>query len=90
MPSSIEVAKFMASSFHLSSGISMKSFFFGAKGEYMVDMVCVSLGSFAFLLALSCLSLSICFVDIYGLFLMCRGLGRYPWEDDTYIYCFLL
>ena len=50
VPSSIEVAKFMASSFHLSSGISMKSFFFGAKEEYKVDMVCVSLGSFAFLL----------------------------------------
>ena len=35
-------------------------------------------------------SLSICFVDIYGLVLLCRGLGRYPLEDDTYIYCFLL
>lgn len=90
VPSSIEVAKFMASSFHLSSGISMKSFFWGAKEEYMVDMVCVSLGSFSFMPALLCLSLSICFVDIYGLFLMCRGLGRYPWEGDTYIYCFLL
>ena len=38
VPSSIEVAKFMASLFHLSSGISMKSFFFGAKEEYRVDM----------------------------------------------------
>lgn len=28
----------MASLFHLSSGISMKSFFFGAKEEYRVDM----------------------------------------------------
>lgn len=58
----------------------------GAKEEYMV--ACVSLGSFSFMPAL--LSLSICFVDIYGLVLLCRGLGRYPWEDDTYIYCFLL
>ena len=38
VPSSIEVAKFMVSSFHLSSGISMKSFFLRAKEEYMVDM----------------------------------------------------
>ena len=51
-------------------------------------VACVSLGSFSFMPAL--LSLSICFVDIYGLVLLCRGLGRYPWEDDTYIYCFLL
>lgn len=35
-------------------------------------------------------SLSICFVDIYGLVLLYRGLGRYPLEDDSYIYCFLL
>ena len=63
----------------------------GAKEEYMVDMdSCVSLGSFSFMPALLCLSLSICFVDIYGLVLLCRGLGRYPLEDDTYIYCFLL
>ena len=41
VPSSIEVAKFMASSFHLSSSISMKSFFLRAKEEYMVDMDCM-------------------------------------------------
>ena len=63
----------------------------GAKEEYMVDMDCMCFSwLFFFMPALLCLSLSICFVDIYGLVLLCRGLGRYPWEDDTYIYCFLL
>lgn len=57
----------------------------------MVDMDCMCFSwLFFFMPALLCLSLSICFVDIYGLVLLCRGLGRYPWEDDTYIYCFLL
>ena len=91
VPSSIEVAKFMALSVHLSSGISMKSFFWEPRrNTWLIWTACVSLGSFSFMPALLCLSLSICFVDIYGLVLLCRGLGRYPLEDDTYIYCFLL
>ena len=70
---------------------SMKSFFLGAKEEYMVDMDCMCFSwLFFFYVGSFMLSLSICFVDIYGLVLLCRGLGRYPWEDDTYIYCFLL
>ena len=60
------------------------------RNTWLIWTACVSLGSFSFMPALLCLSLSICFVDIYGLVLLCRGLGRYPWEDDTYIYCFLL
>ena len=91
VPSSIEVAKFMALLVHLSSGISMKSFFWEPRrNTWLIWTACVSLGSFSFMPALLCLFLSICFVDIYGLVLLCRGLGRYPLEDDTYIYCFLL
>lgn len=60
------------------------------RNTWLIWTACVSLGSFSFMPALLCLSLSICFVDIYGLVLLCRGLGRYPLEDDTYIYCFLL
>ena len=63
----------------------------GAKEEYMVDMESMCFSWLFFFYAGSfMLSLSVCFVDIYGLVLLCRGLGRYPWEDDTYIYCFLL
>ena len=81
----------MALSVHQSSGISMKSFFWEPRrNTWLIWTACVSLGSFSFMPALLCLSLSVCFVDIYGLVLLCRGLGRYPWEDDTYIYCFLL
>ena len=81
----------MALSVHLSSGISMKSFFWEPRrNTWLIWTACVSLGSFSFMPALLCLSLPICFVDIYGLVLLCRGLGRYPWEDDTYIYSFLL
>ena len=78
----------MALSVHLSSGISMKSFFWEPRrNTWLIWKACVS---FSFMPALLCLSLSICFVDIYGLVLLCRGLDRYPWEDNTYIYCLLL
>ena len=66
VPSSIEVAKFMALSVHLSSGISMKSFFWEPRrNTWLIWTACVSLGSFSFMPALLCyLCLSVLLISM--------------------------